>query len=227
MRLRGIILATFTALKRGPFLQLRQPGLQAIVEFAIPSRQNSSGRRDVPMIDRRIRRRRLGGALLIVALLIVPELSADPVGDRDDPSLEVVDRLVTEGRYAEAEAQARAFIQNERQTGRGETKPVAEAMLLLVETLWRGGKEKDPATRATAEECIETCRRVFGEEDAKYAQSLAALAIVLRRSDDLDGAKRLMRQALAIREKVFGPRSLEVALTLSNLAVPEGMSGNF
>src|SRR5262245_59061357 len=136
-------------------------------------------------------------------------------------------KLADDGAYAQAESLARRFISDEQQAGRGETTDVAEAMLVLVETLWRGGKEKDPETRATAERCVELCRRGFGEDHPNYATSLNGLAIVLRRIDDVEGAKTILKRVLALREKIYGPRSIEVAKILSNLSAPEGMSGNF
>ncbi|HKB07032.1 MAG TPA: CHAT domain-containing tetratricopeptide repeat protein [Candidatus Polarisedimenticolia bacterium] len=158
--------------------------------------------------------------LLGVALLIQPALAGG------DP-LAKLRRLVEDGSYAQAEIQARRYVAQQQEAGRGESKEVAEATLLLVESLWRGGKEKDPETRRLAEHSVEMCRRLYGEEDENYAWSVASLAVVLRRTDDLEGAKTLLRSALAIREKIFGPRSMKVALTLNTLAIPEGMSGNF
>jgi CHAT domain-containing protein/tetratricopeptide (TPR) repeat protein len=182
----------------------------------------------------------LGGLLLLVLASPADFLhdgSCLAAGERQEPRdstrsgqgspLETMRRLVADGSYAQAESLARQFLQQEQQAGRGESKQVAEAMLVLVETLWRGGKEKDPETRETAERCIEINRKVFGEEHANFATSLSNLAVVLRRSDDPEGAKTLQRRVLALREKIFGPHSMEVALTLSNMAAPEGMSGNF
>ncbi len=163
------------------------------------------------MIGTRDRNRRLGGALLL--LLALP---ARCVRSGDDGPLETLRRLVADGSYAQAEARARTFVQQERQSGRGESKEVAEAMLLLVEALWRGGKEAEPETRVLAERCVDLCRRIYGEEDENYAWSLASLAVVLRRTDDLEGSKTLLRSALAIRERIFGPRSMKVALTLKS-----------
>jgi len=159
--------------------------------------------------------------------LLLLALPARFVRSGDDGPLETLRRLVADGSYAQAEARARTFVQQEQQAGRGESKEVAEAMLLLVEALWRGGKEAEAETRVLAERCVDLCRRIYGEEDENYAWSLASLAVVLRRTDDLEGSKTLLRSALAIRERIFGPRSMKVALTLNTLAAPEGMSGNF
>lgn len=164
--------------------------------------------------------------LLVAFLLPALALTGLSRGTEDAP-LETMRRLVADGAYAQGETLARRYIEQEQRAGRGETTNVAEATLVLVEALWRGGKERAPGTREEAERSVELCRRVYGEEHPKYAQSLTALAIVLRRNDDVEGAKALSYRVLALREKIFGPRSIEVAQTLSNLAILEGMSGNF
>jgi len=174
------------------------------------------------MLGRGFRFGLIGGALLILPALVGLFMRIEG-GD----ALATLRRLVEDGSYAQAEVQARRYVAQEQEAGRGESKEVAEATLLLVESLWRGGKEKDPETRRLAERSVEMCRRLYGEEDENYAWSLASLAVVLRRTDDLEGAKTLLRSALAIREEIFGPRSMKVALTLNTLSVPEGMSGNF
>src|SRR6058998_1477485 len=103
-------------------------------------------------------------------------------GEREEENgLESMRRLVADGSYAQAEALARQYIQQEERAGQGESKEVAEAMLVLVETLWRGGKERDPESRMVAERCIELCRKVFGEEHPNFATSLNGLAILKRR----------------------------------------------
>ena len=180
-----------------------------------------------PDLTQRLESRLDPRGLVVAFLLPALALTAGLSRGAEDDSLETMRRLVADGAYAQGETLARRYIEQEEQAGRGETTNVAEATLVLVEALWRGGKERAPGTREAAERCVELCRRVYGEEHPKYATSLTALAIVLRRNDDVEGAKALTYRVLALREKIFGPRSIEVAQTLSNLAAPEGMSGNF
>jgi CHAT domain-containing protein/Flp pilus assembly protein TadD len=162
-------------------------------------------------------RRSLSGLLLFGTLALAAEESP----------LTTMRRLVEEGSYAQAETLARRQIDRLEREGRQDSQDAADTTLVLVEALWRGGKEKNPETLALARRSVEICGKAYGEEDPKFAESLTDLAIVMRRIDDLDGARATLRRVLALKEKTYGPRSMEVATTLSNLSAPEGMSGNF
>lgn len=141
--------------------------------------------------------------------------------------LSAIRKTLDAGTYATAEAMARTLIAEEQKAGRTESADVAEAMMLLVEALWRGGKSANPETRRLAEESIELSRKGSGESSAQFASSLSGLASVLLRIDDFAGARDLLRKALALREEIFGPQSADVALTLTSIAAAEGQMGNF
>jgi CHAT domain-containing protein len=136
-------------------------------------------------------------------------------------------KAIDDGAYAQAEAMARTLIAEQQKAGRSESSDVADAMTLLVEALWRGGKTADPETHHLGEESIALSRKVSGEHSAQFASSLSGLANVLMRSDDFAGSRDLFRKALALREEIFGPESPEVAVTLTSLAAAEGQMGNF
>jgi CHAT domain-containing protein/Tfp pilus assembly protein PilF len=140
-------------------------------------------------------------------------------------SLAAVRKTFDDGLYAKAEAAARAFIAVEQEAGR--QGPAAEAMVVLVEAMWRGGKAQDPETRRFAEQAVELARNAFGENSAQYADSLAGLGNLQSHIDEFAASKEALEKALALRETLFGPDSEQVAVTLADLAAAEGQMGNF
>ena len=60
--------------------------------------------------------------------------------------------------------------------------------------------------------------RYFGNLDPRYAASLYFLAVAYHRQDRYAEAEPLYKQALAITEKVRGPRHPDVATQLSDLS---------
>jgi len=140
-------------------------------------------------------------------------------------SLAAVHKTFDDGLYAKAEAAARAFIATELQGGR--QGPAAEAMVVLVEALWRGGKTQDPETHRLAEQSVELSRDAFGERSAQYADSLAGLGNFLSHVDEFAASRDVLQKALSLRETLFGPDSEEVAVTLNGLAAAEGQMGHF
>ncbi len=70
-------------------------------------------------------------------------------------------------------------------------------------------------------------RKLFGNENAKVADTLLDLAISLKGKGDLQEAYAAEQESLAIRERLFGARSMEVALLLSQLSGIEQDRGNY
>jgi len=85
---------------------------------------------------------------------LVPAPTSEPLAS--------VRKATEDGTYVQAEALARTFIAAEQKASRPETVDVAEAMNLLVEALWRGGKMADPETRRLAEESVALSRKTSG-----------------------------------------------------------------
>ena len=67
------------------------------------------------------------------------------------------------------------------------------------------------------EQALAIGQRVFGQEDARVAQTLDYLGVVLADRDDYAGAGRRLEEALRIRRKVLGPEHEDVAVTLAEL----------
>jgi tetratricopeptide (TPR) repeat protein len=62
------------------------------------------------------------------------------------------------------------------------------------------------------------CEAVYGAGSRESAWPLHSLAMVLRESQDLSGAREVLEQVLAIEQAAYGPAHIEVAQTLFDLA---------
>jgi len=67
------------------------------------------------------------------------------------------------------------------------------------------------------EQALSIGQRVFGTEDARVAQTLDYLGVVLADKGDYREAGRRLEEALRIRRKVLGPEHEDVAVTLAEL----------
>jgi CHAT domain-containing protein/Tfp pilus assembly protein PilF len=157
----------------------------------------------------------------------VANAPAKPADAPDDPAVAQVRKLVDDGHYAEAETTAREFLETRRAAGETESKAVARVTQALVEALTKGTKAREPATRELALRSVDLARRLYGEESDDYAQSLFDLGELAFRNESLDEAGTAYAQTIAIQEKIHGPRSPQVAFTLSKAAAVEGVSGHF
>jgi CHAT domain-containing protein/tetratricopeptide (TPR) repeat protein len=146
----------------------------------------------------------------------------------DAPSgLERWRALIEEAHYAEAEALARSLLA-EAETAQGRrSAEAAQALDLLVESLWRGGKLKDPEARQLAERAVATKEGLFGADHLEVARSLGNLGALLRDAGDFPAARTSLERALAIREAILGPEHPEVAKSLNDLARLDWRTGDF
>ena len=180
------------------------------------------------------------GVLALAVLLLVLGPGARPgeaidagPGAGPSPPLEaatavaMLKKMVADGQYARAETAAREFVASETAAGRFETEAVCMSLRYLIEALYRQDKSKDPETLALAEQALELARRLFGEDDERYAAALSGVANVHFRREEYDLARSFWTQSKAVRERVFGPESRQVALDCNNLASVEGITGNF
>lgn len=115
--------------------------------------------------------------------------------------------LIDAGRYAEAESQARRLLLLSPESNEG--------LDLLVEALWRGGKAAHPETLQLATQALER-EQAIGDRAA--AAGLYNRANIQRAIGNRDAARSDFERALAIRERLFGPTSREVAQSLAGLA---------
>jgi CHAT domain-containing protein/Tfp pilus assembly protein PilF len=145
---------------------------------------------------------------------VVPLGAADPPHTVDAE----LQALMDDGKYADAEAAAQAALERlEAQYG-PESVELVEVLDVLLESRWRGGKARDPETRALGERGLEIKRRGLGSEHASVGKSLHHLAIVAFFNRDLDAARENFEQAIDIRQRALGPDHPDVAESLNGLA---------
>ena len=90
----------------------------------------------------------------------------------------------------------------------------AEMLTVIGRTYYRLGLA-DKA-RPLLEQGLELSRRA-GREDARIAQSLNDLGVVVRESGDFKHARSLLHEAATMRRKVLGPEHQDLAITLVEL----------
>ena len=152
-----------------------------------------------------------------------PEILASPAQGKpggEDPfqrTLNEGQKLIDEGKYAEAESLERKLL-SQIETKYGPlTVETARVLDVLVAALLRGGKAGEVEAKALAERAVRIKEKILGQDDPELAKSVNNLAYLLSSRGDFAGAKLNHERALAIREKAFGPDSPEVARSLSAL----------
>jgi CHAT domain-containing protein len=126
---------------------------------------------------------------------------------------------ILEGRIEDAENEARDLVARSEAEHGSESVETAQALDLLVETIWRGGSDPDP--RALAERAIEIKTRALGREHTATAWSLCSLGLLV--GGGLHGMvgtpeeRDLYTEAMEIWERTLGPDHWLVAAMLWNL----------
>ncbi len=173
---------------------------------------------------------RLRLALVVSGLLSLTapvwgNVSASGAGAAAKPQ-ERLQSLLDEGRYAEAETEARQLLaQVEASQGKG-SLAAGHVLDLLVEALWRGGKAAEPGSRALAERAVALKERVFGPDDPQVAQSLNNLAVLLHNAGAYREAQPHYERALEILEQAEPASPPDIAATLNNLGILMGDLGD-
>lgn len=161
------------------------------------------------------------GVMLAVTLACTPRER----GEEGDASTRI-QRLLRDGRYQDAEAEARTFLDATREAAGPESVATAKAIDLLVEALWRGGKAGVAESRALAATALETKERLLPADDLEIARSLNNMGNLLRLSGDVRQAEPIFERALEMREKKLGPGHPDVAQSLTGLAAARLDLGN-
>jgi tetratricopeptide (TPR) repeat protein len=152
--------------------------------------------------------------------------AADPAApEAPDPA--AIRTLIDEGRYADAERQARTLLQFAREGGEAGTIEETRAADLLVECLRLSGKAASDEAFELATLSAGGTERRFGAESPELAASLRNLALVHLARKEPAQARPLLERALAIQQRLPGPRSVEAALTLRALAGALEVEGRF
>lgn len=127
--------------------------------------------------------------------------------------------LLRNGRFAESESLARRLIRDAEAEHGVSSIQTAQALDVLVEALWRGGKAEDPEAQRLGERAVAIKEAVPGPDHLEVATSLVHLGIVHSDKGDYPEAESVYRRALAIRERTLGPAHPDVAKVLNNLGV--------
>ena len=155
---------------------------------------------------------------VIVAIAASLFLLATAAAAATVASVEAARALLERGRFAEAEAAARAELARAEAAEGRDSLEAASAIDLLVEALWREERVFDSAPRELAERAVAIKLQRLGAEATGTAISLANLARVQRDQGEFIVAQATWRRARAIAEKRLGPEDREVGRILTGLA---------
>jgi CHAT domain-containing protein/tetratricopeptide (TPR) repeat protein len=103
----------------------------------------------------------------------------------------------------------------------------AKVLDLLVESLWRGGKVKEPESRQLAARVVAIKEKNLGPDHPEVAKSLRNFGVLMNLSGEYTQAKQLAERALRIRENALGPDHPDVAMSLRDLGDILDRTGDF
>ncbi len=160
-------------------------------------------------------------ATLVLGLTLAPAVVLPAFAEiKPEPRHDEIKEVIKEGRYADAEEQARAWLARleEEQPGQDSVQ-VAKALDLLAEAMWRGGKSRDPEPSEAIERALAIKRKLLGSDDPEVARSLLNQGqILIRQASYSEGYERF-QEALRIQRAALEPDDPLIAHTLSNLGV--------
>jgi CHAT domain-containing protein/Tfp pilus assembly protein PilF len=167
----------------------------------------------------------------VVLCLLLATQSTGPTTRAADASavtdIEIVRLLFREGRYIEAETEARRLLdQTERASGAGSLE-TAEVLDLLVEILTWQKKVDGPETLALAERALEIRERRLDLASPARAQSLYRVGMVYFERNAAERAREVLDQSLKIRREAFGPEHPAVAESLEGLGLALVLTGEW
>jgi CHAT domain-containing protein/tetratricopeptide (TPR) repeat protein len=152
-------------------------------------------------------------ALLSALALIGSGTGAAPATDKEPARA-----LIDQGRYAEAEALARDALRDLAAAGKASTLEAAEALDLLVETLWRRGRVADDEALEAARQAAEITEKALGPGDGRVAAVLRNLGRVLELKGRYREAREVAERAFRICEHAPDASPIERARTRDALA---------
>lgn len=151
---------------------------------------------------------------MAVAVWIVAVLHSSAAA-QPSPSVRIRN-LLDDGRFAQAEALARAEL-SERESAFGmDSIEAAEALDLLVEARWRL-EAADQEALELARRAVAIRERVLPSEADRHARSLGFLCRILVLRGEYEAARPICELGVSAIEKALGPGHLDVAENLSAL----------
>jgi len=173
--------------------------------------------RNLPKARRASLAGRMRCGLALASLIALPCLGQEPQPAIED-SLRAIARLADDGRFAEAESQARSLLDRVEGQG-GPDSPAAAAVLDgLAHVMTQSGKAAAPETRAFAHRALDIRSRTLDPTHPDLARSFLTLGSVLYYAGDYQESAVQLRRALAIQEKTLGGDTPAAAYTMQVLA---------
>jgi CHAT domain-containing protein/Tfp pilus assembly protein PilF len=160
----------------------------------------------------------LARRVLLVALAGFIVATPMPAEDPPPDPLDEVRGLIKQGKYADAETEARELLEQVGSRHGVESPEAAAVMDALVESRWRGGKAQEPETREMAEQVIALKEKMLGPDHVDVAESLTNFGVISFFLGDFKSARDSWERGLAIRETALGADHPDVAQLLNNLA---------
>jgi len=147
-----------------------------------------------------------------------PAITPVPHPNSDADSLRYAEFELLDRSASEAEAIAAAVLQRLERTGRGLTPMTADALDVLVRARLAGGRGAEPSTLAWAERALKLRQELQTPRELAAASTLIATGESLASQRRYDEAEELMKRALSLREKEWGPGHALVADALEHYA---------
>jgi CHAT domain-containing protein len=127
---------------------------------------------------------------------------------------DAIREMLRKGNYREAEEAARKLLSGLESASPVNRVEQANALDLLVESLWRGGKARSEETLAMARRAMAAADEAYPKDDVRRSVSRIYMGNILVDTRDFDGARAALDEALALREQALGTDSVEVAAVL-------------
>jgi CHAT domain-containing protein/tetratricopeptide (TPR) repeat protein len=128
-------------------------------------------------------------------------------------------QLMSDAKYAEAEAAARALLERMISRSGERSFDAAKAMDLVVTAMRRAGKARQPETMALLERSLAIKEEVFGPDHIEVARTLNGKVILLQVLGDYHGAMEQAARTVGIVERALGPDNPELGNFLNNHAI--------
>src|SRR5260370_23595298 len=164
---------------------------------------------------------------LIAALFALLLLGADVGPWTDLAYRQVFNKLLTDGQYVEAEANARVVLAQMEAAHGAESIETALALDMLTESYFYGDYVRDPAAEQVGIRAIAIKEKVLGKDHPQVAVSVRLMGHLPAVKADYERARAFYERAVAIHEKTAGHDPRPEAPALGNLAELLTKSGNF
>src|SRR5205085_9218880 len=148
---------------------------------------------------------------MMIGRLVIPFLVAASLfaAADDEPWVKgsyrkTFNQLMTEGKYVEAEANARAVLADAEVRYGRESIMAALAWEMLTEVYYYGDHLRDPEAEQTGIRAVAIKEKVLGPDHPQVAVSLRLLGNLLSTQGDYERARKSYERAVAIHEKTAG-----------------------